>query len=442
MNIKHAFTITALLLSNSLFAQTYNTQKLDSLFDVLSAKDRAMGSVAITKNGKPVYSRAIGFSSNEAGSKKSTTATRYRIGSITKMFTACLTFQLIEERKLSMDSKLSAYFPKVPHADKITIAQMLGHRSGIANMTDDARYEDFSKTAKTQQQIVDFISSMPPSFSPDSTAGYSNSNYILLGYIAEAICRKPYQQILQERIMQKAGLNNTFYGQAPDKQEASSYTYTNDQWALFSPPTHPSIPAGAGIIIATPGDLTRFLDALFSGKIISMKSLEQMKTIRDGYGMGMFTFPFHQETFYGHNGGIDGFTSVAGHNLKDGLSIAYCANGNRTPMNDILIGVLSICYNKPYDIPDFNTTKLTAAELDPYTGTYASAQMPLKIMVTRNGEQLQAQATGQPAFPLTGVAKNKFSFETAGIQLEFKPESGEMILKQGGGHFTFKKENQ
>lgn len=442
MNIKNILIIIALLIYNNATAQTLNTQKLDSLFNVLSAKDRAMGSVAISKNGKLLYSRAIGFANNEKGLIRSTTGTRYRIGSITKMFTACMTFQLIEERKLTMDTRLSAYFTKVPNADKITVAQLLGHRSGIANMTDDPRYEDFSKTAKSQQQIVDFISSMRPSFPPDSMADYSNSNYILLGYIVEAIYKKPYHQILKEKITQKAGMNQTFYGSAPDLQEASSYSYDDNKWRLVTPPTHASIPGGAGAIIATPTDLTRFLDALFAGKIISKTSLEQMKTVRDGYGMGMFTFPFNQETFYGHNGGIDGFTSVAGHNLQDGLTVAYCSNGNRYPMNDILIGILSICYGKPYVIPDFNTVTLTAAELDQYTGTYDSAQMPLKITVTKNGDQLQAQATGQSAFPLTSVAKDKFSFEQAGINLEFNPAAKEMTLKQGGGSFTFRKENQ
>jgi len=442
MNIKNIFVLIALLVCNNVFAQTLNIQKLDSLFDVLSAKDRAMGSVAITKNNKLLYSRAIGFANNEKGLIKSTPGTRYHIGSITKMFTACMIFQLIEERRLTMDTKLSTYFAQVPNAGKITIAQMLGHRSGIANMTDDTRYEDFSKTAKTKQQIVDFISALQPSFPPDSTAEYSNSNYILLGYIAEAIYKKPYQQILKEKITQKAGMSHTFYGPTPDKQEAFSYTYDNNKWNLVSPPTHLSIPGGAGAIIATPTDLTRFLDALFAEKIISKASLEQMKTIRDGYGMGMVTFPFHQEKFYGHNGGIDGFTSIAGHNLQDGLTFAYCSNGNRTSMNDILLGVLNICYGKPYVIPDFNTIKLTAAELDQYTGTYASAQMPLKITVAKNGDQLQAQATGQAAFPLTAVAKDKFSFEAAGINLEFNPAANEMILKQGGGSYTFRKENQ
>lgn len=439
MNLKRLFVACTLLTGIHATAQTIHTAKLDSLFNILSAKDRAMGSVAIAQNGKLLYSRAIGFSDNEKNITRSTPDTRYRIGSITKMFTACMAFQLIEDKKLGMDTKLSVYFPSIPNAGKITIGQMLGHRSGIANITDDKRYPAFSRDAKTQKQIVGFISAIQPAFPPDSTAEYSNSNYILLGYIVEAIYKKPYQQVLKEKITQKAGMKNTFYGAAPDHKETMSYRY-DEQWKVV-PPTHASIPGGAGAIMSTPTDLTLFLDALFAGKIISNTSLEQMKTIRDGYGMGMFTFPFNQETFYGHNGGIDGFSSIAGRNLKDGLTISYCANGNRYPMNDILIGVLSICYNVPYTIPDFNTIAVTAADLDQYTGTYASSQLPIKITVKKENDQLQAQATGQSAFPLTPTTKDKFSFDSAGIILEFNPATHEMTLKQGGGSFTFKREN-
>jgi D-alanyl-D-alanine carboxypeptidase len=103
--------------------------------------------------------------------------------------------------------------------------------------------------------------------------------------------------------------------------------------------------------------------------------------------------------------------------------------------------VLSAIYNKPYEIPEFKNINLTSEELDRYSGVYSSAQIPLKITVTKSNLSLIAQATGQSAFPLEATGKDIFRFEQAGIVMEFNPTEKKMILKQGGGQFLFTKEN-
>jgi CubicO group peptidase (beta-lactamase class C family) len=134
-----------------------------------------------------------------------------------------------------------------------------------------------------------------------------------------------------------------------------------------------SIPGGAGAIVSTPTDLVKFIEALFSLKLVSNTSLSQMKTLTDGFGMGMFQIPFYEKRAYGHNGGIDGFASNLAYFPEEGLAIAYCTNGQAYPMNNILIGVLSIYFNKPYPIPTFNTTpvSLKTEDLDKYLGVYS-----------------------------------------------------------------------
>jgi D-alanyl-D-alanine carboxypeptidase len=201
-----------------------------------------------------------------------------------------------------------------------------------------------------------------------------------------------------------------------------------------------SIPCRAGALISTPTDLTLFIEALFGGKLVSQNSLNQMKNIKDGMGMGMIPIPFYTKKGYGHNGGIDGFGSNVAYFPEDSVSLAYCTNGQVYPLNSILIGVLSICFNSDYKIPSFKSFTVKPEELDKYTGIYSSKQIPLKITITRNNSALSAQATGQSAFPLEPVEKDKFSFETAGIQMEFNPLKSEMTLKQGGGVFLFTKD--
>jgi len=99
--------------------------------------------------------------------------------------------------------------------------------------------------------------------------------------------------------------------------------------------------------------------------------------------------------------------------------------------------VLSAVYDKPYDIPLFSTIELQSEDLDQYLGIYSSAQLPMKITVTKNNNKLIAQATGQSSFPLEATEKDKFIFQLAGIVLEFNPSEKTMMLKQGGGQFLF-----
>lgn len=406
--------------------------------DILAAKNNAMGSLTISRNGAVVYSRAIGYSYISGNEKiPATSQTKYRIGSITKMFTATMIFQLIEDGKLSLNTTLDKYFSQLPNAGKITIGNLLNHRSGLHNFTDDPEYPTWMTQPKTQDEMLAIISKGGVDFQPGEKFSYSNSGYVVLGYIVEKVSKQSYSKYLSNRITSKIGLSNTYVGTKTDtkKNESLSYRFSNS-WEQ-APETDMSIPAGAGAIVSTTADLTQFIESLFSLKLVSSSSLSQMKTLTDGYGMGMFQIPFYEKKAYGHNGGIDGFESTLAYFPEDSVAVAYCTNGRVYPVNNILIGVLSIYFNKPYSIPTFS---LKAEDLDKYLGVYSSAQIPLKITVTKNGATLFAQATGQQSFPLDETGKDKFKFDPAGIVIEFNPDKNEMTLKQGGENVVFTKE--
>ena len=161
-------------------AQSFNKGKADSLFDAIAANNRAMISVAITRNGVPLYSRAIGYSWYGAQNIPANTATKYRVGSVTKMFTAAMIFQLIEEGKLSLSTKLSEFYPQIQNAEKITLAQMLNHSSGIHSFTGDAdQYKSWLGQAQTPAQLLARMMARSE-FEPGTKYEYSNSNFILI----------------------------------------------------------------------------------------------------------------------------------------------------------------------------------------------------------------------------------------------------------------------
>jgi len=430
-------------ISGSIYSQNFNKPKLDSLFDILAQKNKAMGSLILSKNGKVLYSKAIGYSFiSDVEKKPAYETTKYRIGSITKMFTAAMILQLSEEGKISLDATLDKYFPTLPNASKITIRNLLNHRSGLHNFTDEPEYLKYMTSPKTQDEMLTIISKYPVDFQPNEKYSYSNSNYVVLGYIIEKICNEPYSKVLKSRITVKLGLTNTYLGGKTDIKNNESYSFRWVKNWEQQPETDMSIPGGAGAIVSTPADLAEFIEALFSLKLITENSLNQMKNMIDGYGMAMIKAPFHTKTGYGHGGGIDGFASNLIYFPEDNLTLAYCTNGQVYPVNDILTGVLSIYHNMEYSIPKFipkPVITLKTEELDKYLGEYSSTQIPLKIIITKDKSTLFAQATGQSAFPLEAIDKDKFQFEQAGIEMEFNTDKSEFTLKQGGGSFLFTK---
>lgn len=426
-------------ISRFVYAQPFDSLKLDNYFKALESNNRFMGSVAISKDGKIVYTNQTGFIDVENKIKPDIN-TKYRIGSISKTFTTVLIFKSIEEGKLKLTDNIDGYFPTIKNASKITISNLLYHRSGIHNFTAIEDYLKWNTEKKTEKELIDIIAKSGSDFEPDSKAEYSNSNFILLSFILQKIYKKDYAQLLEERITVPIGLKNTYFGKKSDIKDDESYSYSYKGNWIKESETDMSIPMGAGAIVSTPSDLTRFVDALFSNKLVSAKSLEQMKTLKDNFGMGLFRVPFGSLFGFGHTGGIDGFSSVVYHFSDGNVSMALTSNGTNYDNNQISIVLLSSVYNIPYEIPTFKTLETTSEELSKYLGVYASKQLPLKITITKNDKTLIAQATGQSSFALVATEKDTFKYDQAGIVLEFNPTNKTMILKQGGGIFNFNKE--
>ena len=438
--MKRIFIVILLIgfINQLAFAQDFDKAKLDNYFNAVEVNNKFMGSVAVSQNGKIIYTKSVGFSYFE-DKVKATENTKYRIGSISKTFTTVLVLKAVEEKKLDLKQTIQKFFPSIQNANKITIQNLLSHRSGIHNFTDDEDYGNWSTTAKTQKEMIDIIATKGSDFDPGSKAQYSNSNFVLLTFILEKTFKTSYAELLTKYISKPLGLTSTYLGRNINlkNNEAKSYSYDED-WKAETE-TDISIPLGAGGIVSTPVDLVKFSDALFTGKLLKKENLDLMKTIKDNYGAGLFKIPFYERAGYGHTGGIDGFTSAFSHFDDGNISYAMTSNGTNFNNNDISLTVLSAMYGRPYDIPDFKTFEVKSDDLDQYLGVYSSTQMPLKITITKNEKTLIAQATGQSSFELEATEKNKFKFEKAGVVIEFNPKEQTMILKQGGGTYNFTK---
>lgn len=247
-------------------AQTIDVLKVDSFVQVLSSRGLAMGSLVIFKDGGVQYEKAFGYA-YMAGDQKipANTQTQYRIGSITKMFTATMVFQLMDEGKLSLATTLDKFFPDLPNAGKITMANLLYHRSGLHDYTHDTDFDSWMDKPKTHEEMLAIIKQKGTDFEPGTKADYCNTNYLLLGYIIEKISKTVYANELRKRITAKLGLQRTSVGGAIDirENEAASYKYSEGKWKSERE-TDLSIHGGAGSIVSTTPEMTRFVEALSS----------------------------------------------------------------------------------------------------------------------------------------------------------------------------------
>jgi len=253
------------------FAQQGNREKLSAYLDSLAVRHKAVGSYALATGNEPNFVKMTGFADAEK-QQKANMNTQYRIGSVSKIFTAVLVMKAVEENKLSPNTKLSEFFPAIENAPKITVAQLMQHRTGIHNLTDEKEYWDYHQKPMTEKDMVAIIQKYKSDFAPGEKHAYSNSNYILLGYILEKVYKKSYAELLQDKISKPLKLSLTKVGGKidPTKNQAHAYYYKNGIYER-NPETDMSVPIGAGNIISTPTELLKFVIALENGKIISQK---------------------------------------------------------------------------------------------------------------------------------------------------------------------------
>ncbi|MFK7922846.1 MAG: serine hydrolase [Bacteroidia bacterium] len=316
-----------------------------------------MGSLAISQEGNLLYQKAIGHRYQDG--TKSYAAdpdTRYRIWSITKTYTATMIMQLVEEGKLSLDDPLAEFYPRIKNSSSITIRDMLGHRSGIRDFTRDESpiWDSLPGSEITSRMMIDEIANYESDFTPGDQSQYSNSNFLLLGYLIERLDSASYGIALQNRISNKLGLKRTTFHQAfpsKEKNEAFSYLFQEaweeaDEGSAMGP-----VPAAAGEIISTPSEMLLFIEALFAGKFISKESLALMLEMETDYGLGIMKFEIAGHTAYGHSGAYFASFSHLLYFPDSGISLAYSTNGRASNIDEILNYAVRISYDLPHGTP-------------------------------------------------------------------------------------------
>jgi CubicO group peptidase (beta-lactamase class C family) len=319
----------ALILASACLAQDTAARMEDVIQSYVTSK-QFMGSALISQDGKVLLSKGYGFANLEWDVPNSPT-TKFRLGSITKQFTAASILLLEERGKLKVEDPVKKHMADAPVAwDKITIFHLLTHTSGIPSFTGFPDYASTEATPATPESLVARFRGKPLEFQPGEKWNYSNSGYVLLGYFIEKISGQSYSEFVQQNIFTPLGMKDSGYD--------SNSTVIVHRAAGYAPGAngpvnagfiHMTIPFSAGSLYSTTEDLLRWEQGLFGGKLLSPASLAKMTTpFKQDYALGLAVSTNHGHKVIEHGGGIEGFNTHLAYYPEDKLVVAVLGNLN------------------------------------------------------------------------------------------------------------------
>lgn len=351
----------ALLLSQQAALAQDHAAKIKEVLELAHKYRQFNGSALVATNGKVIYKGGFGMANME-WNIPNTPDTRFRLGSITKQFTAMLTLQLVEQGKLKLDGKVADYLPdyRKDIGSKVTIHHLLTHTSGIPSYTSQPGFfENVSRNPYKVDEFVKKYASGDLDFEPGSKFTYNNSGYFLLGAIVERVTGKSYEQVLKENIFDPLGMKNTGYDHHDTiiPKRATGYRKTPTGYAN-APYLDMSIPYAAGSLYSTVEDLHLWDQALYTDKLISAqsKALMYKPFLQDyAYGWAVRNASFKQNDqpvqVIEHGGGINGFTTLIRRFPNEKHVIVLLDNTGTGSLGQLTETIAKILYNLPYDPP-------------------------------------------------------------------------------------------
>ena len=406
--------IITLITVTAAFAQD-KAQKIDELLKTYHDYGQFNGSVLVADAGKVIYKKGFGLANMEWEIPNSAD-TKFRIGSVTKQFTAALILQLVEEGKIKLDGKITDYLPdyRKDTGDKVTIHHLLNHTSGIPSYTGLPGF--FANESRNPYSVKDFVKKFASGdleFEPGSKFSYNNSGYFLLGAIIEQITGKPYARVLQERIFDPLGMRDTGYDLHSPliKKRAWGYQKTPDGY-VNAAYLDMSLPYAAGSLYSTVEDLYKWDQALYENKIISAESKRLMFTpglSNYGYGFNIREQPIgkteQKVKITAHGGGINGFNSSFTRVVDQKHLIVILDNvGLGNYHGKITASIINILNGQPVEAP-----KKSIAE-----ALYKTAVEKGGAAVVTEYRKLKAE--NSPTFDFSEAELNTLGYQLLGMK--------------------------
>jgi CubicO group peptidase (beta-lactamase class C family) len=384
-----------MFLSLAGFSQQKDTKQLASEFDKLLSEQfgsNAPGATAlVSKNGVIIYRKSFGLADMEWNIPMQPDHV-FRIGSLTKQFTAVAVLQLMELGKLSSGDEITKFIPDYPVGEnKITIEHLLTHTSGIQDYTSMKDYEGRMTLDLKPEEMIAHFKDQPLRFKPGTRYNYSNSGYFLLGYIIEKITGKTYADYLEEFFFKPLGMEHSLYASDITIVKNRAGGYSKDQKGYKnSQPISMTQPYAAGSILSTVSDLFKWHVALYSNKLIKKESLEKAITryrLSDGkqteYGYGLRLGYVYESPSIWHAGGINGFMTMQVYLPEEDVFVAVFSNCDCNSPQVLASRLAALATGKPLA---YKTIPVQAAILKDYTGVYENGKGQQQIITATSGQ--------------------------------------------------------
>lgn len=417
---------------------------VDSVANAAVSEHRTPGvSIAIVKNGQTILAKGYGYADLE-NDVAATPQTVYRIGSVTKQFTAAAIMRLMEQGKLSLDDTLQKFFPNYPaQGHRVTVRQLLNHTSGIRSYTSmGPKWQRLMRLDMAPDSMLALFAPEPFDFKPGDQWRYDNSGFFLLGMIVEKVSGKTYGQYLQDEFFTPLHLTGTVYcDEAPIiKHRAEGYSPRPGGRFVNAEPLSMTQPYAAGSLCSTVTDLAAWTIALSSGKVVSPASYTLMTTpdtlnsgkrLTYGFGLGTGSLGGHRQV--SHNGGINGFISELHHYPDDSVITVVLTNveGNVAPPLERQIA------RRALGIKELAAVPIDAAALARFTGEYAVGSTRMRVSVAQG--RLMLQVGAGPGIALKHVGNGRFvDGDNDDIRFEFAAgsPSPSFVRHQGANAIT------
>jgi len=391
---------------------------MDQIVRTSAQADDFSGSVLVARDGQILLDKGYGFANREWRIPNDSD-TKFRLGSITKQFTAVAIMVLNERGLVDLDAPVKTWVTDAPAAwDQVTVRRLLAHTAGVPNFTS---FDDF-QAQKTLPVTVDSLIARfrdhPLDFAPGEGRKYSNSGYVLLTAIIEKASGKSYADFLAETIFQPLGMSDTGYDSnaAVLPRRASGYApaaggvVNADYWDM-------SIPQGAGGLYSTTHDLLKWEQGLFRGQLLSPQSLTLLTTpVRDQYAFGVFVTKAEGNTTVAHSGGLDGFNTYMAYDPDRRMTVIVLGNLNGPAPDSLGASLLALSRE---DLSQVERSSAPAPEvLETYAGVYQLTPSSTLTVSVVNGH-LTSQATGENGVELDPVSADAFVSRKDGHRITF-----------------------
>lgn len=406
--------------------------RYDAILEANFKKDGPGVAALVAKDGKVIYQGAIGKAHVELDLPM-TTDYVFRIGSITKQFTAVGILMLQEQGKLNVQDAINKYLPDYPTQGKtISIEHLLTHTSGIKSYTNISEFNDFLDKTMSQEEMIATFKDKPMEFDPGTAYAYNNSGYFLLGVIIEKISGLSYEAFIQKNIFDQADMTNSYYGaHAPIiKNRAPGYSEVDGE-LVNAPYISMDWPYSAGALLSTVGDLLKWNNALHSGMFIKPATLETAFVdykLKDGsstnYGYGWEVTKILGSPTYEHGGGVHGFLTYGIYLPEEKIFVAAFSNCNcQAPSFAAKVLAAEALGKRPKEEAGIT---LDEAMMKQYIGSYEISKGDERQIMLEDG-QLMSQRRGAQML-MKPYAKDKFMLENSLVTFEFiRDDKGKVI---------------